>query len=226
MPKDCDSAPLGSSLLLLETLPRGHVLGQARLRWESLSVGFCFGVKAGSFIRSVSCQGIHQGLGVGKNCEDGGTGEKSSEKLRPVTLMFRARTADPESLCRPPSFGLGSVSYTIFWCTQAKVLQVTIQKWRHTVLSLCWADCAAMALKPGDQARGCFRPYYLLFTLHSHVLSWLPGSAAHAKGPGASFLPRESLGQCSSQCCVQGTDWRQRRAGILNIKTHPIPLFF
>lgn len=32
MPKDCDSAPLGSSLLLLETLPRGHVLGQARLR--------------------------------------------------------------------------------------------------------------------------------------------------------------------------------------------------
>lgn len=169
MPKDCDSAPLGSSLLLLETLPRGHVLGQACLRWESLSVGFCFGVKAGSFIRSVSCQGIHQGLGVGKNCEDGGTGEKSSEKLRPVTLMFRARAADPESLCRPPSFGLGSVSYTIFWCTQAKVLQVTIQKWRHTVLSLCWADCAAMALKPGDQARGCFRPYYLLFTLILHA---------------------------------------------------------
>lgn len=32
VPKDCDSAPLDSTLVLLETLPRGHVLGQAHLR--------------------------------------------------------------------------------------------------------------------------------------------------------------------------------------------------
>lgn len=56
------------------------------------------------------CQGIHQDLEGGKSCEDAGTGEKSSMKLRLITLMSRARAADPESLCRPPSFGFSSVS--------------------------------------------------------------------------------------------------------------------
>lgn len=114
MPRDCGSAPLDNSLLLLETLPRGHVLGQAHLGRESLAGGFCFGVKASSFIRSVSCHSIHQGLGIRKSCEDGGTGEKSSEKLRPITLMSGARAAHPEGLCKPPSFGFHSVSYTVF----------------------------------------------------------------------------------------------------------------
>lgn len=83
----------------------------------------------------------------------------------------------------------------------------------------------------GPQTWGCFRPYYYspLFCMpqvHSHVFSWLPGSAAHAKGPGASFFPKESPGQSSSWCCTQGTAWGQRRAGILSIKIDPIPYFF
>lgn len=107
MPKDCGSAPLDSSLLLLGTLPTGHVIVQALLRWESLTEGVLFWCQGWQFYKEC------QGLGVGKSCEDAGTGEKSSVKLRPITLMSRAGAADPQGLCRPPSFGFNSVSYTI-----------------------------------------------------------------------------------------------------------------
>lgn len=54
-----------------------------------------------------------------------GSREKSSWKLRPITLMSGARLADPEGLYRPLCSVFNSVSYSVFDVHKLKPLQVT-----------------------------------------------------------------------------------------------------
>lgn len=74
---------------------------------------FLFWCQGWQVYKECQLSGHSSGPGVGKSCEDGGTGEKPSEELRPIPLMSRTRAAGPEGLCKPPSFGFNSVSCTI-----------------------------------------------------------------------------------------------------------------
>lgn len=135
------------------------------------------------FYKEFQLSGHSLVFGGRKNCEDGGTGEKSSDKLRLITLMSRARAGDPEGLCRPPSFGFNSVSYTVF---DAHRLKCSRRQYRSEGTLCC--PCTGLTVQPWPLslvirqgvASGFiiyYSPLFCMPQLHSHVFSCLPGSS-------------------------------------------------